>query len=242
MEKNEFSVLFSTIFHNNKLERLADEGTVTTFFDFTELFTAENARTNLSAIREVPDIICKHYADCLLAESEFPRGASVLDVGCGGGFPTFPLAIARPDLKITAVDSTGKKISFVENTAKSLRLTNIRAICGRIEEKEFLPMRETFDVVTSRAVAAMPILSELTLPFLKIGGVLVALKGAQGGEELKKSLRAIEILGGKVEKDTEIPLKTTAGEESRHLLTIRKVKSTPSTYPRAYAQILKKPL
>ena len=238
-----FSAEFCKIFEQNGLGKFCNEQIIQAFYNFTALLTEENSHTNLTAIREIPDIITKHFADCLLPEAYFPQGATVLDVGCGGGFPTIPLAIARPDLKITAVDSTQKKIDFVQKASESLNLTNITAICARAEAPELRKFRETFDVVTSRAMARMPILIELTLPFVKIGGHMVALKGAQGETELSESMRAIPVLGGNASPIcNKLFLKTTSGDESRTILLVEKNKPTPQIYPRNYSVICKKPL
>lgn len=238
-----FCAEYCRILKQNKLERFCDVHIIRTFYEFTNLLTEENNHTNLTAIREIPDIITKHYADCLLSESYFPQGANVLDVGCGGGFPTIPLAIARPDLKITAVDSTQKKINFVQKTADALGLSNVTAICARAEAPELRRFRESFDVVTSRAMARMPTLVELTLPFAKIGGCMIALKGAQGEIELTESIRAIPALGG--DSSTickKLALKTDTDEESRTILIVKKARQTPKIYPRSYSIISKKPL
>lgn len=238
-----FSAEFCKIFKQNGLEKFCEKQTIQTFYDFTTLLIEENSHTNLTAIREIPNMISKHFADCLLPEAHFPQGATVLDVGCGGGFPTIPLAIARPDLKITAVDSTQKKINFVQKAAETLSLTNVTAICARAEAPELRKFRESFDIVTSRAMARMPVLIELTLPFVKIGGHMVALKGAQGEVELSESLRAIPVLGGKSSPIcNNLFLRTAAGDEARAILLVEKIKPTPSTYPRNYSVISKKPL
>ena len=243
LDFNVFRSQFCEIFQKNQLERFCTDETITKFYQFTELLTEENSHTNLTAIREIPDIIAKHYADSLLAESHFPKSATVMDVGCGGGFPSIPLAITRPDLKITAVDSTQKKINFVNKAIQALALSNASAICARVESPEMSKYREKFDIVTSRAMARMVILAELTLPFVKIGGALIALKGAQGSEELQESTRAIHLLGGaKATEDTMLALKTPTDSESRHILIARKERATPSQYPRNYATIAKKPL
>ena len=226
----------------NSLERFCDQETARKFYDFTNLLTKENSQTNLTAIREIPDIIAKHYADCLLAEPFFPQNSTVIDVGCGGGFPTIPLAIVRPDLKITAVDSTAKKINFVQKAVDSMGLSNASPVCARAESPEMQKFREHFDVATSRAMAAMPILAELTLPFIKKDGVLVAMKGAQGSRELQEATRAISLLGGKIVADQEMTLQTTTEAETRHIITVTKEKATPKQYPRNYSAITKKPL
>ena len=237
-----FCEQYHSIFDKNNLQHLCTEEIISKFYAFTTLLIEENSHTNLTAIRETPDIIAKHYADCLLAESFFPKNASVMDVGCGGGFPTIPLAIARPDLSITAIDSTQKKINFVQKSTAALGLQNIIAVCTRAEATELRKHREQFDVVTSRAMARTSILTELILPFAKPEGVMIALKGAQGSTELQEAENAITLLGGKTELDKEISLATATETESRHILIIRKKKKSPDQYPRNYSLITKKPL
>ena len=166
----------------------------------------------------------------------------MLDVGCGGGFPTVPLAIARPDLQITALDSTAKKIDFVKNTAQQLHLHNIRPICARAEDKAMAKYKGTFDVGTSRAVAKLSVLVELILPYIKIGGSLIALKGAAGDEELRDAGKAIRILGGEIREIRHILLSGCDKSENRTVIHIQKVVDTPPEFPRQYAAILKKPL
>lgn len=242
MELQAFTSTFCEIFEKNGLKRFCTPEIIEKFAVFTDIFLEANTRFNLTAIKEIPDVIAKHYADCLLAEPLFPLGASVMDIGCGGGFPTFPLAIARPDLSITAVDSTQKKITFVAETAEKLGLFNVKAICARAESEELRSYREQFDAVTSRAMARTSVLAELALPFAKVGGRVVALKGAQGMEELAEAERALKILGAIAEAPCSTTLKTQDLEESRHILLLSKQKPTPKQYPRQYAAILKKPL
>ena len=238
----EFEALFREIFEKNGLEQFCERETVSLFAKFTEILLDANERFNLTAIKQLPDVIAKHYADCLLAAEYFPVGASVLDVGCGGGFPTFPLSMARPDLRITALDSTQKKVDFVAMAAKELGLGNVTAICARAESPELRSLRQGFDVVTSRAMARLSVLSELTLPFVKLGGTLVALKGAQGNEELAEAQNGLSVLGGELEKAVPCTLATQSDEESRVLILISKKHPTPAINPRPYATILKKPL
>lgn len=197
---------------------------------------AFNEHTNLTAITEPREIIIRHFIDCLTVADEIPEGASVIDVGCGGGFPTLPLAIARGDLAITALDSTAKKLTFVEGMAKKLSL-NIKTLPKRAEE---IPeCREKFDVCVSRAVARMNLLTELCLPQTKVGGKFIAMKAQSGEEELTEALGGIEKLGGKVIKTRAFTL-ADAGE--RYLITVEKIAPTPATYPRPWGKIKKKPL
>ena len=224
-----------------------------------------NSHVNLTAIREVPDIIAKHYADCLLAEPLFPQKSTVLDLGCGGGFPALPLAIVRPGLRITGLGRTQKKIAFVTEAAAALGLPNVQPLCARAEDRSFSRLRNSFDVVTSRAMAKMNVLCELAMPYVKIGGKLIAYKGTNGEVELQESGSALQTLGSEQTECISMQLKlpveqkkfdlkmakavslstsaaATAHVENRCLLVVIKSRPTPAQYPRAYAVIQKKPL
>ena len=256
MEEPTFELLYCDILKQNGLDLYCKEPYIGKFEHFFHLFLQENEVTNLSAIRSPAEAIAKHIADCLLAVDCLPSGATVLDVGCGGGFPTIPWAIARPDLHMTAMDSTQKKIDCVARIVASLGLQNVKPVCGRAEDAKQKPLFASFDVVTARAVANLRVLAELTLSFVRVGGLLVALKGAQGSEEAKDAENALKILGGELESDLSrtlicpVPQKEQENgdlvaeyvAESRHILLIRKQKPTPSGYPRVYAHILKRPL
>ena len=202
---------------------------------FDELIAFNNV-TNLTAITECEEVALRHFADSLTAADKIPVGATVIDVGCGGGFPTLPLAIARPDLAITALDSTAKKLVFVENMARKLSL-NVKTLAARAEE---IPeCRESFDIATSRAVARMNLLTELCLPLVKVGGKFVAMKGASGKEELAEAEGGITKLGGTV---TGVDAFTLLSAGERVIITVDKVAPTPSAYPRPWGRIKKKPL
>lgn len=242
LQYESFRDCFCKTFEQNGLERLCTDAMIESFAGFTELLLQVNSHTNLTAIREVPDIIAKHYADCLLAEPYFPSAATVLDVGCGGGFPCIPLAITRPDLQLTAIDSTAKKIAFVQAAAAAQNLTNLSPICVRAEDPIMAPRKQTFDIGTSRAVARLSVLIELVLPYVKVGGVLVALKGSAGTEELEESRKGIHVLGGETVENHPKMLHFGDIEESRSIIVIQKIRPTPPQYPRPYANILKKPL
>jgi 16S rRNA (guanine527-N7)-methyltransferase len=172
---------------------------------------------------------------------EAGEGARVLDLGCGPGFPSIPLAIARPDLTICALDSTDKKIRFLNESAEMLGLSNLKGYSGRAEDVKMRNTLKQFDVVVSRAVARMNVLSELCMPYVKIGGKLIAMKGAKGDEELAEAQKAIKILGGTA-KMLAFDLITEDSLEARSLIEVSKVKETPSMYPRQYSAIVKKPL
>lgn len=208
------------------------------FEELTARLLAFNAHTNITAITDEQEIIKKHYADCLLVAKHFPENATLLDVGCGGGFPSLPLAIVRPDLQITSLDSTAKKLVFVGQTASEMGL-NLKTLAGRAEElgkKE--EYRERFDAVSARAVAALPVLCEWCLPFLKKGGLFLAMKGSGGLEELALAKNALKVLGGSLKEAK----KDSIDGVVRYNLLFEKCAPTPSLYPRSNGAIQKKPL
>ncbi len=214
------------------------------FFRLTERMLTENEKYNLTAITDPDKIILNHYADCAAMAKALPKGARLIDVGCGAGFPTLPLAIVRDDLNIMAIDSTAKRVNYVEETAKMLGLCNVRCTLMRAEDGgKDAAMREKFDFATARAVAEMRVLCELCLPYVKVGGVMVAMKGKNAEFELSGAKRAISILGGGDVSVESVTLTNGRDEPLTHpLITVRKKMKTPTAYPRVYAQISKKPL
>ena len=248
IEKSKFFSVSEEIFSENGLSELANSQIFEKFYSLTEIMLRVNEEMNLTAITDPEAVILKHYADCLLiAKKEsgyLPQGARVVDIGCGAGFPCFPLAIARPDLEILGIDSTAKRIRYVNETASALGFKNLRAEALRAEDgaKKGNPMRESFDVATARAVAALPILSELCLPYVKIGGKFVAMKAKSAPEEVESAKNAIKTLGGQLISADQIPLRRLGEEENRIIITVEKKTPTPEKYPRHYSQISKKPL
>ena len=213
------------------------------FLALTQRMLEENEKYNLTAITDPDKIILAHYADCAAIASKFKKGATVIDVGCGAGFPTLPLAIVRDDLKILALDSTAKRVSYVAETAKLLGLTNVTTITARAEDAGTNPeYREKFDYATARAVAELRVLSELCLPFVKVGGQFIAMKGKNAEFELQGAKKAISMLGGRDVKVEEISLKGLDEVLTHPLIVIAKKEKTPMNYPRPFAQISKKPL
>ena len=213
-------------------------------FALTEIMLEVNKSMNLTAITEESAVILKHYADSVSISHMIPERASVIDVGCGAGFPTLPLAIFRPDITVLGLDSTAKRIEYVKNTAAKLGLTNVSAIAGRAEELGKSPeYREKFDVATARAVAALPILCEICIPFVKPGGKFVAMKASHGVEESLIAANAITLCGGRLLSQIELDLTADRSTlEKRLILDISKITSTPAKYPRHYSQISKKTL
>lgn len=200
-----------------------------------------NERVNLTSITDREGVYLKHFFDSLtvLTEYELNEGSNLCDVGAGAGFPSIPLKIIRPDLNVTIIDALGKRIDFLNFLIKELNLEGIQAKHARAEEyaKEH---RETFDVVTGRAVARLNILAELCMPLVKVKGEFIALKGSSGEEEVSEAKRAITQLGGRVNKTIDFELPFEGGQRS--LIIIEKNVSTPLKYPRNYGQIKKKPL
>ena len=220
-----------------------------TFYALTEEMLRVNAFMNLTAITEVDEILVKHYADCALIAPYLPQNASLCDVGTGGGFPSLPIAILRPDISVLAVDSTQKKLDYVANTASLLGLTNLRIRSARAETLGQMPeFREAFHVVTARAVARMNVLCEWCLPLVKKEGIFLAMKGRDGMTEYEEAKNAIDVLGGVAQMTSPYILRDPfAAEEnndamSRVLLCVKKRQFTPKQYPRPNAQIAKKPL
>ena len=240
--KEEFTEKCVSAFRLNGLSCTAEQSEK--LYALTERMLRVNEHMNLTAIKDEDLIICRHYADSVTLAEYIPEGAKVIDVGCGAGFPTLPLAIFRPDLKITALDGTAKRINYVSETARELSLSGVRAIAARAEELAHDPLeRESYDVVTARAVAALPVLSELCLPFCRVGGRMVAMKAALADEEIAASENAIRLCGGSISavKSFELlsPIEPSA---ERKLIIIDKVKKTAPLYPRHYSKISKKPL
>ena len=209
--------------------------------DYADFLVNYNEKVNLTAITDGDGILKKHFIDSLLlhryCEGEFVKHGSVLDIGSGAGFPGVPLALVRDDLNITLLDSLHKRIVFLEELREQLDL-QYHAVHGRAEQlakdEEF---REQFDVVTARAVAAMPTLAEYSLPFVKIGGHWIAMKGP--GEEIKPAVQAIRMLGGQLTDTLRYALPD--GEE-RVIFVVKKIAPTPTKYPRNSGQIKQKPL
>ncbi len=239
-----FASILQKTFAENGLNKYLNFERVQTFVVLTRHLLEENAKYNLTAIKEPNKIALLHYADCVSMAEAIPKGAKVIDVGCGAGFPSIPLAIVRPDITILAVDSTEKRVRYVAQTARLLGLTNITTRVMRAEDGAKEPaLREQFDIATARAVAELRVLAELCLPFVRVGGELVAMKGRNASYELADAKRALAILGGKAVSIDETPLhSSTLGEQAHTLIRIKKDKKTPDAYPRVYAQISKKPL
>ncbi|WP_034551626.1 16S rRNA (guanine(527)-N(7))-methyltransferase RsmG [Carnobacterium funditum] len=214
------------------------------FDNYLILLQEWNEKINLTAITESEEVYLKHFYDSITAGlyMDFNKGVqSLCDVGAGAGFPSIPLKIIFPKLKVTIVDSLNKRIQFLTILAETLQLEDVHFYHDRAElfgqNQQF---RETFDFVTARAVARMSVLAELCLPLVKKGGIFIALKASSSDSEMKESKKAIATLGGKFRKEFIFELPKEAGE--RHILLIDKKKETPKKYPRKPGTPNKSPL
>ena len=200
-----------------------------------------NGKMNLTAIVEPDEVLIKHFYDCLLffKDVDVPEGAGVIDVGTGAGFPGMVLKIARPDINLCLLDSLNKRLVFLaevlEKTALSAEVVHARAEDGAKKPE----LREGFDIACARAVAAMPVLSEYCLPYVKQGGLFVAMKGPAADEELAAAKKAISVLGG---GEAQIFCETLPDGGERRIVKIKKISQTPTKYPRNSGKIAKQPL
>lgn len=207
--------------------------------DYCILLLEYNKHTNITAIRDESGVYLKHFYDSLTLVNicDFKDNYSVLDVGSGGGFPGLVLAIVFPNIKVTLLDSNHKKSDFQKYIVSKLNLLNVVIVNDRAED--YFRTGKKYDIVVARAVAKLVILSELCIPFVKVGGFFISMKG-NFSEEYNESLKAIEFLGGKVllKSDFKLPI----SNDERSIIKITKVKETPLGYPRVYDKIIKRPL
>ena len=204
---------------------------------FGQTLLQKNQVMNLTAVTEPDEVAERHFVDSLelLRLTDF-REKAVIDVGCGAGFPGVPLKIGEPTLRLTLLDSLGKRIAWLRELLPELGI-EANAVCARAEDA-VRAGRECYDVAVSRAVARLNVLCELCLPFVKVGGVFLAMKGASALEEADEAKAGIVRLGGRLERVAEYP----NGGAVHRVLVIRKVQATPVGYPRAYAKIKQRPL
>lgn len=219
----------------------ADKIALERFDIYARLLIEWNERMNLTSITEPAAIVTRHFADSasFFAAAVPPHGASLIDVGSGAGFPGMAIKILRPDMEVTLLDATNKRITFLQAVSEQLGLT-ITALHSRAEDAAAkAAYREHFDYATARAVAELRLLAEYCLGFVKCSGDFIAMKGQLSDDETKSAHNAISIMGGKISGKTAL---TLADGSERQLLTVKKISHTPTKYPRCSAQISKKPL
>ncbi|GGI42863.1 16S rRNA (guanine(527)-N(7))-methyltransferase RsmG [Mammaliicoccus stepanovicii] len=212
------------------------------FETYFEMLVEWNEKINLTAVTEREEVYLKHFYDSVTPSFylDFNNIHSICDVGAGAGFPSIPLKIIYPHLQVTIVDSLNKRIKFLNELANALELDQVNFVHDRAETFGKGKNRETYDLVTARAVARLSVLSELCMPLVKKGGQFVALKGSQGNEELEDAQFAIKVLGGKVKHVNEFNLPLE--DSKRQIIQIDKLKETPKKYPRKPGTPNKEPL
>ena len=236
MEKMNKELFYKELEKNNIVLNDIQKEQLDTYCNFLIEY---NKHTNLTAIKEEKDIYLKHFYDSLTLTKVYNlKDEKILDIGTGAGFPGMVLKIVYPSIELTLLDSNNKKTKFLEELIDKLHVDKVTVINKRAEDyiKE---KREYFDIVTSRAVSDLTILSELSLPFVRINGYYIPLKGSNI-EEINNGKYSIKILGGNIERIENITLPIEHSE--RNILLIKKVDKTPSKYPRLYSQIIKNPL
>jgi 16S rRNA (guanine527-N7)-methyltransferase len=213
------------------------------FQKYKEILVEWNQKMNLTGIEDEKEVFIKHFLDSVSAVTKgyIKNGMSLIDVGTGAGFPGMPLRICLPELKVTLLDSLNKRINFLQEVANQLDIDDIEFIHGRAEDfgksEEY---RECFDIATARAVAGLPALMEFCVPFVKVGGYFVCLKGPNANLELEESKKAMEALG--LEYIEKIDIKLPEIDLDHNILVFKKVKNTPSKYPRKAGKVTKNPI
>lgn len=239
MEIKEFNNLL--LEEANKIDITISKDQLELFYKYMNILLEWNKKINLTAITEEKEIVIKHFIDSISINKYIKKEDNIMDMGTGAGFPGIPLKILNKDTRFVLVDSLNKRIKFLEEVNNMLNLNNIELIHSRAENlaKNF-KYRENMDTIISRAVANLRVLVEYMIPFIKVGGLCICMKGPNIKDEIEDSRKAIEILGGKIEKVENIHLIDNNIE--RNLILIRKIKETPIKYPRKAGIPLKQPL
>ncbi len=211
------------------------------FYKYMNQLIEWNEKINLTAITEPKDVITKHFIDSITIEKYVNNGAKIIDVGTGAGFPGIPLSILREDLKITLMDSLNKRIKFLDEVIKENSLLNVDTVHSRAEELGKNPdFRGKFDVATSRAVASLNVLLEYLVPFVKVGGYCICMKGSNIDEEINDAKKALELLKCKIEKIETFDL--PGSDYGRNIIIIKKIGETSNKFPRKPGTPSKEPL
>lgn len=229
MDIQEFSDLMME--YGKDIDIKFTEEQIEKFYTYMNLLIEWNEKINLTTIVEPKEIILKHFIDSLTILKYIEKNKKMIDIGTGAGFPGIPIKIMKEDIQVILLDSLNKRINFLNEVINELNLKNICTIHARIEDYgRNKQARESFDIVTSRAVANLSTLSEYMLPMTKVGGKSICMKGMEIEEELNKSKKAIEILGGKVEEIETFMLPKS--DNKRNIIIVQKTRNTPNKYPR----------
>lgn len=213
------------------------------FSAYASFLVAYNEKVNLTAITDTQEIYIKHFLDSVVPVhyNLIPSQCCMIDVGCGAGFPSMPIKIVRPDISLTLLDSLDKRLTFLKQLCEKLEIDEVSFVHARAEDGAHTePLREQFDVAVSRAVANMRVLCEYCLPYVKVGGRFIALKGPAAADEIAESQKALKILGGEISavQEAAIPF-----SDLKHtVVVVEKVRQTPTAYPRKAGKPSKNPL
>ncbi len=239
MELKEFSSKLNEYLKEINIE--SDDKQLEEFYKYMNLLLEWNEKINLTAITEPDEIILKHFVDCGTILKMLDNNSKIIDLGTGAGFPGIPLKILNKELDITLMDSLNKRIIFLDEVIKELKLDKIKTVHSRAEDLARIEeYRESYDIVLSRAVANLPVLLEYTLPFLKKGGKCICMKGPNIDEEIKNAQKALKVLGGEIEKIDTIVLPNS--DITRNIITIKKIAQTSKQYPRKAGKPSKEPI
>ena len=235
MEYSEFEEMFLKELNQNNIDKSIN---VNKFYEYMKLLLEWNKKINLTSITDEQEFIIKHFIDSLTVSRYIVDKSKLIDVGTGAGFPGLPLKLFYVELDVTLIDSVNKKVNVINEIIEKLRLTNIEAI--HIRAEDFAKNnREKYDFAVSRAVANMSTLVEYLIPFVKIGGKIICMKGPNLETEINDSKNAIRILGGEIECIDNITIDKNL---ERNIVIIKKIKETPNKYPRGQGKPLKEPI
>ena len=238
MNLKEFEEVFQLECSNNNIK--IDSNEIYKFYNYMIGIIDWNEKINVTAITEHKEFLVKHLIDSLTINKYIKEGKKLIDIGTGAGFPGVPIKIANKNLQVTLIDSVNKKLNVIREVAKDIDINNLEIIHTRAEDlannKDY---REKYDFATTRAVSKLYTIAEYMLPFLKIGGKAICMKGPNYEEEVEEAKKSIEILGGKIEEIENIIID---GEIERNIIVISKEKPTPTKYPRGQGKPLKEPI
>ena len=239
MELNEFKELMKEKLKELNIDLLDVQ--LEQFYNYMNILIEWNKFMNLTGITEPEEVITKHFIDSLTVLDKIDKNASVIDVGTGAGFPGIPIKIAFPETKVVLLDSLNKRIKFLNEVIEKLELKNIKTIHGRAEECGRNKIhRKKYDIAIARAVAPLNILLEYLMPFTKVNGKCLCMKGSNSEEEIEKSRNAIKVLGGEIVKTEDFYIPST--DMKRRIVQVNKIKETNNKYPRKAGTPSKEPL